>query len=270
MSLSGRSCEVIRDRYTGESLRYAFVEFETKEQCEAAYAKMDNVLIDDRRIHVDFSQSVAKAKLQMYRQQRARSGAGRNGGGGGGGGSGMSSGGLPYSFPAVLASPLRSGGHGMAGRGGRPQQQAQQQNRWPPSGIVLKDNLNWGTRGFELIPEPSAATVQPPPQPKPPPPSSASRPSRFSSAPPLPSPPPQPTLPSRGFSGAISSGGGEAKRSRVERSRHSHSHSRSRSKHAERSSERSSSSESHISANDGGEKDHRTHRHRHHHHRHHR
>lgn len=28
--------------------------------CENAYFKMDNVLIDDRRIHVDFSQSVAK------------------------------------------------------------------------------------------------------------------------------------------------------------------------------------------------------------------
>lgn len=30
--------------------------------CENAYFKMDNVLIDDRRIHVDFSQSVSKIK----------------------------------------------------------------------------------------------------------------------------------------------------------------------------------------------------------------
>lgn len=30
--------------------------------CENAYFKMDNVLIDDRRIHIDFSQSVAKVK----------------------------------------------------------------------------------------------------------------------------------------------------------------------------------------------------------------
>lgn len=30
------------------------------EACEAAYKKMDNVLVDDRRIKVDFSQSVAK------------------------------------------------------------------------------------------------------------------------------------------------------------------------------------------------------------------
>ena len=52
------SCDVIRDRRTGNSLCYAFINFETKEMCEAAYLKMDNALIDDRRIHVDFSQSM--------------------------------------------------------------------------------------------------------------------------------------------------------------------------------------------------------------------
>ena len=52
------SCDVIRDRRTGDSLCYAFINFETKEMCEAAYFKMDNALIDDRRIHVDFSQSM--------------------------------------------------------------------------------------------------------------------------------------------------------------------------------------------------------------------
>uniref|UniRef100_A0A1B6EEJ4 peptidylprolyl isomerase n=2 Tax=Clastoptera arizonana TaxID=38151 RepID=A0A1B6EEJ4_9HEMI len=57
-----KSCEVIRDPKTGDSLQYAFVEFEDKKACEAAYFKMDNVLIDDRRIHVDFSQSVAKMR----------------------------------------------------------------------------------------------------------------------------------------------------------------------------------------------------------------
>ncbi|XP_014667873.1 PREDICTED: peptidyl-prolyl cis-trans isomerase-like 4 [Priapulus caudatus] len=56
------SCEVIRDHKTGESLQYAFIEFEEPESCERAYFKMDNVLIDDRRIHVDFSQSVSKVK----------------------------------------------------------------------------------------------------------------------------------------------------------------------------------------------------------------
>ncbi|KFR10024.1 Peptidyl-prolyl cis-trans isomerase-like 4, partial [Opisthocomus hoazin] len=57
-----KSCEVIRDWKTGESLCYAFIEFEKEEDCEKAYFKMDNVLIDDRRIHVDFSQSVAKIR----------------------------------------------------------------------------------------------------------------------------------------------------------------------------------------------------------------
>jgi len=54
------SCEVIRDKKTGDSLSYAFIEFEEKSAAEEAYFKMDNVLIDDRRIHVDFSQSVSK------------------------------------------------------------------------------------------------------------------------------------------------------------------------------------------------------------------
>ncbi|CAG9857021.1 unnamed protein product [Phyllotreta striolata] len=56
------SCEVIRDRKTGDSLQYAFIEFADKKSCEDAYFKMDNILIDDRRIHVDFSQSVSKVK----------------------------------------------------------------------------------------------------------------------------------------------------------------------------------------------------------------
>lgn len=52
------SCEVIRDKRTGDSLQYAFIEFEEQKDCEQAYFKMQGVLIDDHRIHVDFSQSV--------------------------------------------------------------------------------------------------------------------------------------------------------------------------------------------------------------------
>lgn len=55
-----KRCDVIRDWKTGQSLMYAFLEFETKNSCEEAYFKMENALIDERRIHVDFSQSVAK------------------------------------------------------------------------------------------------------------------------------------------------------------------------------------------------------------------
>ncbi|KIN05712.1 hypothetical protein OIDMADRAFT_141420 [Oidiodendron maius Zn] len=54
------SCEVIRDKRTGDSLQYAFIEYEEQSSCEQAYFKMQGVLIDDHRIHVDFSQSVSK------------------------------------------------------------------------------------------------------------------------------------------------------------------------------------------------------------------
>ena len=54
------SCEVIRDKRTGDSLQYAFIEFENQKDCEQAYFKMQDVLIDDHRIHVDFSQSVSR------------------------------------------------------------------------------------------------------------------------------------------------------------------------------------------------------------------
>lgn len=57
-----RSCEVVRDWKTGDSLGYSFIEFETDKACEEginiiflAYWKMENSLIDERRIHVDFS-----------------------------------------------------------------------------------------------------------------------------------------------------------------------------------------------------------------------
>ena len=55
-----RDCEIVRDYVTGEGLNYAFVEFTSRSACEEAYRKMDGVLIDDRRVKVDFSQSVAK------------------------------------------------------------------------------------------------------------------------------------------------------------------------------------------------------------------
>ncbi len=41
----------------GEGLNYGFIEFEEVSACEEAFGKMNNVLIDDRRIFVDFSQS---------------------------------------------------------------------------------------------------------------------------------------------------------------------------------------------------------------------
>ncbi|KAK2971981.1 hypothetical protein RJ640_005001 [Escallonia rubra] len=48
------------------------VEYESKEACEQAYFKMDNALIDDRRIHVDFSQSVSKLWSQYRRKDHLK------------------------------------------------------------------------------------------------------------------------------------------------------------------------------------------------------
>ncbi len=53
------SCDVMSDLRMGTSLGYAFIEFERKEDCEAAVLKMDNVTIDGCLIHVDFSRSAA-------------------------------------------------------------------------------------------------------------------------------------------------------------------------------------------------------------------
>ncbi|CAE7814123.1 unnamed protein product [Symbiodinium sp. CCMP2592] len=55
-----KSCEIVRDWKTGDSLQYAFIIFENPRDCEQAYFKMHDCVIDDRRIFVNFSQSVAK------------------------------------------------------------------------------------------------------------------------------------------------------------------------------------------------------------------
>jgi peptidyl-prolyl cis-trans isomerase-like 4 len=76
------SCEVIRDKRTGDSLQYAFIEFDQQKDCEQAYFKMQGVLIDDHRIHVDFSQSVSKLS-DTWRDSANSKRAGKSGGFGG-------------------------------------------------------------------------------------------------------------------------------------------------------------------------------------------
>ncbi|KAG2419809.1 hypothetical protein HFD88_004605 [Aspergillus terreus] len=76
------SCEVIRDKRTGDSLQYAFIEFENQKDCEQAYFKMQGVLIDDHRIHVDFSQSVSKLS-DSWRNATISKRSGQRGGFGG-------------------------------------------------------------------------------------------------------------------------------------------------------------------------------------------
>jgi peptidyl-prolyl cis-trans isomerase-like 4 len=62
--------EIIRDPDTGSSLQYAFVEFSSQQQAVEAYFKMNNALVDDRRIKVDFSQSVAKVWDRYHQRMR--------------------------------------------------------------------------------------------------------------------------------------------------------------------------------------------------------
>jgi peptidyl-prolyl cis-trans isomerase-like 4 len=60
--------DITKDHITGDSLNYGFIEFDEVAACEEAFKKMNNVLIDDRRIRVDFSQSVSK-EWGKFRQQ---------------------------------------------------------------------------------------------------------------------------------------------------------------------------------------------------------
>ena len=113
--------EIIRDPDTGDSLCYAFVEFTTKEQCNEAYFKMNNALVDDRRIKVDFSQSVAKVWNKYT--QRKRGGAGGAGHHNGGErGRGMGRGGRGGA----------GGGFGPGGRDIRGSSDGPPQRRWEP------------------------------------------------------------------------------------------------------------------------------------------
>ena len=68
------TCDIIRDHQTGDSLNFAFVSFATKEDAETAYFKMDNALIDDRRVRVDFSQSM-HSLWKNYRRFGRKGGA---------------------------------------------------------------------------------------------------------------------------------------------------------------------------------------------------
>jgi peptidyl-prolyl cis-trans isomerase-like 4 len=66
--------KLVKDGESGKSLGYAFIgiyidspdsilEYDDQEAAEQAFFKMDKCLIDDARIHVDFSQSVARVGL---------------------------------------------------------------------------------------------------------------------------------------------------------------------------------------------------------------
>nr|CDM81178.1 unnamed protein product [Triticum aestivum] len=71
------SAEIIRDSKTGDSLCYAFIEFEAKEACERAYCKMENSLIHDRRIQVYFTVGVPKLWGRFWQSKQKANKDGR-------------------------------------------------------------------------------------------------------------------------------------------------------------------------------------------------
>lgn len=59
-----KSVDLIKDKKTGESLCYAFVDFEKKEEAENAFLKMRRTIIDGKQVLVDFSQSIKGSKIK--------------------------------------------------------------------------------------------------------------------------------------------------------------------------------------------------------------
>jgi len=105
------SCQVIRDKKTGDSLQYAFIEFDKREDAEQAYFKMQNVLVDDRRIWVDFSQSVARLNNSWSNNPTVGPRTGRGGKGPRGGFAGRED--LEQTRRYRDADDDRAGGYGM-------------------------------------------------------------------------------------------------------------------------------------------------------------
>jgi peptidyl-prolyl cis-trans isomerase-like 4 len=63
------SCQIMRDAKTNDSLQYAFIEYEKKENCKEALNEMDNNLLDGRRIHAEYSQSVASLWVEYSKKK---------------------------------------------------------------------------------------------------------------------------------------------------------------------------------------------------------
>ncbi|EFC46036.1 cyclophilin-type peptidyl-prolyl cis-trans isomerase [Naegleria gruberi] len=63
-------CEIVKNRKTGKSKTYAFIEFEDAESCERAFLKSEGLVIDDHKIHVDFSQSIAHLWAQNEKEKK--------------------------------------------------------------------------------------------------------------------------------------------------------------------------------------------------------
>ena len=96
------SVTLIKDRETGRSKGFAFVEMETQEGADAARQKLNNSMMNNRALKIDEARPPSK--------DGRGSGGGRSFGGGGGGGYGGSGGGYGGGYGG--------GGGGYSGGGG--------------------------------------------------------------------------------------------------------------------------------------------------------
>ena len=104
------SCQVMTDRYTGESRGFAFVEMATEADAQNAIATLDGRTVDGRALKVNESRP---------REDRGAGGGGNRGGGGGYGGGGNRGGGGGYGGGGNRGGGDRGGyGGGSGGYGG--------------------------------------------------------------------------------------------------------------------------------------------------------
>jgi RNA recognition motif. (a.k.a. RRM, RBD, or RNP domain) len=65
-----KTLEIIKDKESGKKLGYAFVEFSDVAGCDRAVKGLQNSVIDDRKVVVDYSQSVAKEWGMVRKRQK--------------------------------------------------------------------------------------------------------------------------------------------------------------------------------------------------------
>ncbi len=73
-----RSVNVIKDRYTGQSRGFGFVEMSTQQEAQEAIKQFEGYVLEGQKIKVN----------EARPRENDRGGGGRRGGGGGGGGPG--------------------------------------------------------------------------------------------------------------------------------------------------------------------------------------
>lgn len=104
------SVSIVKDKFTGESRGFGFVEMPAKAEAQAAIAELNGKDLKGRPLTVN----EAKPRTEGGPRGGGRPGGGRSGGGGYGGGGGRSGGGGGYGGGG------KSGGGGYGGGGGRP------------------------------------------------------------------------------------------------------------------------------------------------------